>query len=971
MRWILLLLLCFLLTTQTSGVGKRDGSRPFSSPREDVNFDFAWRFYLGNFSNWFQCEEDAFPTNLSTVQCLGLKSSSANTANDCRDLCCMNVMCAIWQFADDQGCWVEVGTNDNCSRNHSSSDWVGGGRPIPAKPPPPAKSGPTSRDYDDSSWELVDTPHDGLITGTYTQDGPEKHAYLPTNITWYRKHFNLPEDWKGQSIWVYFEGVFRASLIYLNGQQLLYHDSGYTSFSVRLDNATNVLYGDGEENENVIVVRADATQGSGWWYEGGGIYRHNHLVSTSPVHLVVNGVYGAFEVKSNISFHDKSLHTSGMFAEAAMLYVSAEVVNDQSSGSQSVEVRFTLFDQGGKMIGSTTTASMSAASGKAIEFVTNMTVSSVELWSINRPYLYTLQTEVISDSTVIDAVNTSVGARQTRWDPQTGFYLNNVHFTWRGFNDHNDFTGVGIAVPDRVNLFRGQSMRAAGGNAWRMSHNPPIPVLLDILDRVGVVVWDENRQFGDSDIWVDNQRDMVKRDRNHPSVMVWSFCNEAGCDLSSDEQAVGQEFKDVSKDEDKFRPVSANQNGHIGGGLSSVIDVQGFSHRPGSTFDSYHKEFPNKPLIGSECCSCRTQRGEDFTESKQFTNFNADCNQEQTGYELDRKFVVGCMVWTLFDYYGEPTPFGWPMVSSSFGSIDLAGFAKASAYWYRAWWLYSSQHNQSSNGDFPMNPPSLVDPDATPLEENTHDGYLIHIVEHWEPRENATTRLVHVYTNAPMAELFVNGKSQGVQQLSWQGWAQWNVTFSPGNISANALSSEKQVLASHTVLTAGAAVKIVAHVDVPSEETQTGTALVLDGQDAGMVRAAIVDSNGRVVPSASHNVSFQVVSGPGRIIGVGNGDPSCHEPNHASWRSAYHGLARAIVQVTENSATPEDHRHRLLQIDAEGGVRTRIVPPGVHVKAPESIVVEASAPGLGSSMVTIPVSTDIGKHSVLSIAEKL
>jgi len=247
------------------------------------------------------------------------------------------------------------------------------------------------------------------------------------------------------------------------------------------------------------------------------------------------------------------------------------------------------------------------------------------------------------------------------------------------------------------------------------------------------------------------------------------------------------------------------------------------------------------------------------------------------------------MVWTLFDYYGEPSPFGWPMVSSSFGSIDLAGFAKASAYWYRAWWLYSAQHNQSSNGDYPVNPPSLVDPDATPSEENTHDGYLVHIVEHWEPNDNASTRTIHVYTNAPMAELFINNKSQGILQLDWQGWAEWKVTFSPGNLTATALSSDKQVFASHTVLTAGPAVKIIAHVDVPSEETQTGSALVLDGQDAGMVRAAIVDSAGRVVPSASHNVSFRVVSGPGRIIGVGNGNPTCHEPNHASWRRCkYH-----------------------------------------------------------------------------------
>ena len=912
-----------------------------------------------------QCDKDAFPTDLSTVQCLGLSSASATNADDCRDMCCSNIMCAVWQFANDQGCWI--GINYNCNHNTSSKDWVGGGRSVPAKPPPPAKNGPASQDYNDSSWELIDTPHDGLITGTYTQDGPEKHGYLPTNVTWYRKHFNLPDDWKGYSIWVYFEGIFRASTVYLNGQQLLYHDCGYTSFSVRLDNATSVFYGDGKENENVIAVRADATQGSGWWYEGGGIYRHNHLVATSPVHFVVNGIYGAFDVKSSIKSHQK---VSGMYAESTMLYLSAEVVNDKSVGSTSVEVHFTLFDQSGATIGSATTASMSVEPGKTIEVGTNMTVSNVELWSITRPYLYSLQAEVMSGSTVMDAVNTSVGARQTRWDPETGFYLNNVHFTWRGFNNHNDFTGVGAAVPDRVNLFRGQSMRAVGGNAWRMSHNPPIPVLLDILDRVGVVVWDENRQFGDNDIWVDNERDMVKRDRNHPSIMVWSFCNEAGCNLdTSIEKTVGQRFKDVSKEEDKFRPVSANQNGHIGGGLSSVIDVQGFSHRPGDAYDSYHKQFPNKPLIGSECCSCRTQRGEDFTEPKQFTNFNADCNKEQTEYELDRKFVAGCMVWTLFDYYGEPSPFGWPYVSSSFGSIDLAGFAKASAYWYRAWWLYSAQHNQSSNGDYPVNPPSLVDPDATPSEENTHDGYLVHIVEHWEPNDNASSRTIHVYTNAPMAELFINNKSQGILQLDWQGWAEWKVTFSPGNLTATALSSDKQVFASHTVLTAGPAVKIIAHIDVPSEETQTGSALVLDGQDAGMVRAAIVDSAGRVVPSASHNVSFRVVSGPGRIIGVGNGNPTCHEPNHASWRSAYHGLARAIVQVTEDHASPEQHRHRLLQIDTEGGVRTRIVLPGIHAEAADNIVVEASAPGLGSSTVTIPVTDDMENHNVLAVAE--
>ena len=518
-------------------------------------------------------------------------------------------------------------------------------------------------------------------------------------------------------------------------------------------------------------------------------------------------------------------------------------------------------------------------------------------------------------------------------------------------------------------------MRAVGANSWRMSHNPPIPVMLDILDHIGVIVWDENREFGNNSIWVQNQKDMVRRDRNHPSVMTWSFCNEAGCNHGNDDENIGNQFKQVSKEEDPYRPVTANQNGDIGGGLSKVIDVQGFSHRNGDVFDSYHKQYPYKPLIGSECCSCITQRGEDFADKSipVLGNFNADCNSAQTENQLNRKFVAGCMVWTLFDYYGEPHPFGWPHVSSSFGSIDLAGFPKASAYWYRSWWLYNVMMNHSTGGnDYPINPPSLVNQDSASSQDNAKDGYLVHIVEHWEPHPNANTRTIHVYTNAPMAELFINGKSQGVQKLVWQGWAQWSVTFASGNLTATAISDQHIVMATHTILTSGSPVKIIASIDVPSEKTGTGSALVLDGQDTGLVRASIVDSTGQVVPSASHNVSFRIVSGPGRIIGVGNGDPACHEPNHASWRSAYHGLARVVVQVTEDHASSSQHRHRLLQIDRDGGIRTHIGHPGVSSPSrfADGIVVEVSAPGVGSSTVTIPVTTDTVTHNVLNVAKR-
>ena len=942
-----------------------------SPPRETIKFDFGWRFFLSNQGSIVPCPESEFPHNLSNIQCLGLNEFSASNADDCRGACCADIMCAIWQYSNSDGCWI--GHSSDC--NHKNNVWVGGGRDVPAKPLPPATSGPTSRDFDDSSWEIIDVPHDGLITGVYYKNGPRGQAYLPKNVTWYRKHFNLPTEWKGRSIWVYFEGIFRASTTYLNGQLLTYHDSGYTSFAVRLDNATSVFYGDGKENENVIAIRASSNGGSGWWYEGGGIYRHTYLVSTNPAHFVPDGIHGASNVTGDIHYHDPNDISKGMYTDTANFFITAEIVNEVD-GENKVYFMTMLYDEDGKMVGNSSTAPNTMNGGETITAVNSYTLSNVELWSPARPYLYVLWCQVWVGIT-IDEVNVTIGIRQTHWDPNTGFHLNGVHFTWRGFNNHNDFTGVGMAVPDRVNLFRGQSMRAVGANSWRMSHNPPIPVMLDILDHIGVIVWDENREFGNNSIWVQNQKDMVRRDRNHPSVMAWSFCNEAGCYVGDQEEDAAKQFRQASYEEDLYRPVTANMFGNLGKGLASQIDVQGFSHQGGNIFDSFHSKYPDKPTIGSECCSCVTQRSEDFPNGSDpsnptLGNFNADCLSAQTENQLNRKFVAGCMVWTLFDYYGEPH-FGWPHISSSFGCIDLAGFPKASAYWYRSWWLYNAKTNHSTGGnDYPINPPPLVNQDSATSQDNVKDGYLVHIVEHWEPHPNANTRTIHVYTNAPMAELFINGKSQGVQQLVWQGWAQWSVTFVSGNLTATAISDQHVVMATHTILTSSSPAKIVASIDVPSEKTGTGSALVLDGQDTGLVRASIVDSTGQVVPSASHNVSFRIVSGPGRIIGVGNGDPACHEPNHASWRSAYHGLARVVVQVTEDHASSSQHRHRLLQIDRDGGIRTHIRHPEVSSpsKFADGIVVEVSAPDVGSSTVTIPVTTDIVTHNVLNVAKR-
>ena len=941
---------------------------PPCSVTETVSFDYGWRFT--HYSSTIQCSASAFPKNLSAVRCNGLTLSVRNAKNEdqCRDICCNQLSCKMWQYASGQGCWT--GMSDDCGT--PNKDWVGGARSsVPAEQKPKQ----AEKEYYDNDWEIVDVPHDGVINGTYDPNEDVGHGYLPSPTLWYRKHFNLPEEWKGQSIWVEFEGVFRASSIYFNGLHLLDHDSGYTTFRVRLDNVSAVTFGDGAENENVLAVQARPGNGyTGWWYEGGGIYRHTRLIVTDHAHFVASGIYAPARVIGEITDHDSMDPTKGQYANAEF-YAQAEVANENAKDAQMVVVNFHLYDENDDHVAYGTSEEVMVESGEPkILSGTISPVHPVELWSTTRPYFYKLVVQLSSKTFNCTAENFTqiMGVRQTRWDPNTGFFLNEKHFTWRGFNNHNDFAGVGVAVPDRINLFRGQMMRAVGANSWRMSHNPPVPRTLDILDNLGVIVWDENRNFGDKKFWVQAQRDMVKRDRNHPSIMVWSFCNEGWCNYG-DVGNIAAEFAKVSKGVDPFRPVTANmQAGHTP--LSDVIQVQGFSHQNLGVFLDFHKKYPNKPVIGSECCSCATQRGEDFGDPKKplFGSFNADCNQEQTGWELDYNFIAGCMVWTLFDYYGEPSyPYGWPMVSTSYGSIDLAGFAKPSAYWYRAWWYYRAKSNSTYQGhDVPVNPPFLVNPYAIPSEENTQEGYMVHIVQSWEPIEGKTIRTIQAYTNAKQAELFVNGKSEGVVSISWQGWAEWKgITFSAGNITVNALDSNNHIKAFHTVATAGSPAKVVAMVDVPSERTGTGTALILDGHDAGLISAAIVDAEGNAVPSSSLLVKYEVISGPGRIIGVGNGDPSCHEYNQVSSRSAYHGLSRVVVQVTEDSASSPLHRKRMIQIDRDGGIRTRVVSPDGASDA-NSIVVQVSVDDLGSTTVTIPVTSDESTHGVMAVARK-
>jgi len=571
-----------------------------------------------------------------------------------------------------------------------------------------------------------------------------------------------------------------------------------------------------------------------------------------------------------------------------------------------------------------------------------------------------------SSDGVVDAVSTTHGFRSLRYDADAGFFLNQRHFKVRGFCDHNSFAVVGMAVPPRVDLFRAQALRALGGNGRRMSHNPPATSTLDIYDRLGVVVMDENRLFANSSKYVANMGALVRRDRNHPSVVIWSFCNEAGCE--GWRERGGPRFQEVAHRLDGSRPTLANMF-TFDDLLSHTVDVQGFSHQSRQKLDACHARLPDKPIYMSECCSCNTFRDEDegcetlrdnpHTACTQ-KSFNARCAESNTATNASdgAAYAVGTMVWTLFDYYGEP-PVGGFEVSSSYGQYDLCGFPKAAASWYRTQWL-------------------LGVPDGPDKPFATKGSHEVHLVESWESPDafpstkGAKTRAIHAYSSAPSVELLVNGVSQGTRAVTRMvdgpgSYAEWEaVPWEAGELSAVAKDGGGAPVAKASRHTNGKPAALQLSVDAPSPHTGTGAALLLDGQDAALLRASIVDGAGRVAHLASSNVTFRVVSGPGRIQGTHNGDVHSHLPNDSPTYPAYHGLVRAVVRVTSAAGRPAAERALLAKIDVRGPLAAAARAAADTTATP--IVVEASSPGFAPARVTIPTSTDLAADGVMAVA---
>jgi len=700
--------------------------------------------------------------------------------------------------------------------------------------------------FDDSTWQKVDLPHDWAVDLPFVNAPalvahgckPLGRAYPETSIGWYRRVFDLPAADLGRRISLEFDGVFRNSLVVFNGHYLGERFSGYAPFHYDVTDYVNY------DAPNVVVVRADATLSEGWFYEGAGIYRHVWLTKTSPLHVAHHGTF----VRSRVE------------PASAAVSTTTEIDND-SDTARTCLVISTIVDGSGKTVATARSLPASIAPGVRTAVEQRIAVANPALWSVDTPHLYTLQTVLESAGHALDRYETPFGIRTVRFDADLGFFLNGQPLKVKGTCNHQDHGGVGAAMPDRLQYFRLEKLKQMGSNGVRCSHNPPTPELLDACDRMGMLAIDETRMMAATPEGFDQLERLIRRDRNHPSVFLWCLGNEELEQTTERGARIVTSMRRFAKRLDPTRLITVAQNREFGKGVSLAVDVQGCNYRE-EQIDGFHKNFPKQPMIGAETGSIVSTRGAYQTDRDKGYVGAFDSTiyrwpgaaQDWWKIYAERKFLSGAFAWTGFDYRGEPTPYGWPCISSHFGLMDMCGFPKDNFYYHQAWW---------------SNQP------------------VLYVLPHWNwPGKEGQEQEIWVHCNLDRVELFLNGASQGTQNVTPNTRLVWKIKYAPGTLEARGFKGARQVLTFQRQTT-GAAAKIVLKPD--RSKIDAG------GEDLSMVAVEIQDREGRVVPVAGNEVVFQV-SGAGRLIGVCNGDPSSHESDHAGKRSAFQGLCMAIVQ---------------------------------------------------------------------------
>jgi beta-galactosidase len=708
--------------------------------------------------------------------------------------------------------------------------------------------------FDDSKWRALDLPHDWAVELPFVHDEEQNsHGYKPlgrrypeTSIGWYRRTFDIPKEDLGRRLTVEFDGAFRSSLVFLNGYFIGRNDNGYAPFQFDVTDFVN--YG----SKNYLVVRMDASFGDGWFYEGAGIYRHVWLTKTDALHL------GQWE----------SYVRAAVRAENATLNLAA-VVQNQFHTVQMCRVSWRILDANGKEVGTAEAAPQPVAPYVGSTFAATVELKGPSLWSPETPNLYSAVVTVESEGKVRDAERITFGIRDLRWDADKGFFLNGKRVTIKGTCNHQDHAGVGAALPDRLQYYRVGVLKEMGGNAIRTSHNMPTPELVEACDRMGMMMMCETRLMSANPEGMAQLEAMVKRYRNSPSIILWSMGNEEWTMMPQEQgPRVLTDMMARTHELDPTRLCTAAVNGSFNTHFPEVLDVMGFNYNL-KDIDEYHKAHPRQPSVGSETASTVSTRGIYVTDKMRNWVSAYDLNhtdwselaEEWWKFYAAREWLSGGFAWTGFDYRGEPTPYGWPSINSQFGIVDMCGFPKDNFYYYKAWW-----------GTEPV----------------------LHLFPHWNwgGKEDEPIS-VWVHSNLDSVELFLNGKSQGSQKVQPLTHLEWKVKYEPGTIEARGMKDGKVVLTEKRETT-GEPVAI--------RMTADRREISADGEDVSVLRVEVLDQQGRALATAGNKISFKI-TGEGRLIGVGNGDPNCQESDKEPERSLFNGLAQVIVQSTRTPGT--------------------------------------------------------------------
>ena len=716
--------------------------------------------------------------------------------------------------------------------------------------------GPYSLKFNDAGWQEVSVPHDWVATLPYAAVASHSHGYKTvgykypeTSVGWYRKTISIPASDLGKHIALRFDGIFRNARVWFNGFYMGTEPSGYATQVYDVTEYVN--YG----GDNLICVRADATLEEGWFYEGAGIYRDAWLLKSAAVSVAPFGTFVYADLQQPYT--------------QATIHVETEV-NNHSLEPQTAQVSQRLLDGEGREVGRTSASTLTLQPKQTLSCRQQLSLQNPHLWGVDDPYLYKVETTVTVGGRVTDVYETTTGLRQVEFDAQRGFLLNGQPLKLKGVNMHQDHAGVGAAIPDALQLWRIRQLKAFGCNAYRASHNPMTPALLDICDREGMLVIDENRLSGINQEHLRLLENMIKRDRNHPSVILWSDGNEEwGMENTVQGRRVAEAMRAYTRQLDPTRHSTIANAG--GGEMIKGLDVVGFNYILQNDVDNRKKQNPTWKIVGTEETTGCGTRGVYFDvatkERMPSMNLSADkdgtLNRIERGWKFyaERPWAAGLFYWTGFDYRGEPNPLGYPAHDSEFGILDYCGFWKDEAWYLKSWWT---------------------------------DEPTLHVFPHWNLAGHEGEEIdLWAYSNCDEVELTVNGKKLGRQKMPKNGHLKWKAVYKPGKVVATGYKNGKRLL-TQTIETTKPASRLAVKAD-----RQT---IAADGRDVAVVSLEVQDAKGRLVPDACPTITIRL-EGDARILGAGNGDPAYLGEDHPKTRNcrefsipAFNGLAQVLVQ---------------------------------------------------------------------------